>query len=74
MKVLLSAFLGVCVLASGLTGTALAALIVVDDQIFGSGSITQDTATGLDWLDLTVTTGQSFLECLQYRSYHSFIA
>lgn len=38
----------------------LAELISVDDPIYGLGSITRDTDTGLDWLDVTVTVGRSY--------------
>ncbi len=44
--------LGVC--------TAQAALISTDDVVFGTGAITLDTATGLEWLDLTKSTDLSF--------------
>lgn len=37
-----------------------AALIEANDAIFGAGSITQDTSTGLDWLDLTESVNRSF--------------
>ena len=39
---------------------AKADLIPVDDAVFGIGSITRDTGTGLDWLDLPFTGGRSF--------------
>ena len=40
-----------------LTAPALARLISIDDLLFGPGSITRDTETGLDWLDLPITQG-----------------
>lgn len=36
------------------------AAIVSLDSGFGAGTITRDTNTGLEWLDLTVTTDQSY--------------
>ena len=39
-----------------------AALIPVDDPLFGPASITADTATDLQWLDLTQTTNLSHLQ------------
>src|SRR5262249_53397504 len=39
-----------------------AALISLDDTHFGPASVTRDTQTGLDWLDMTATTGRSFEE------------
>jgi len=38
----------------------MAVLISVDDPIFGVDSITRDTVTGLDWLDVTASLGRSF--------------
>ncbi|GFO53512.1 hypothetical protein GMSM_05190 [Geomonas sp. Red276] len=38
---------------------ARATLISADDVIFGAGSFTVDTSTGLEWLDLSQTFGQS---------------
>lgn len=39
--------------------TANAAQIPINDPTFGIGSVTRDTATNLEWLDLTETLGQS---------------
>jgi hypothetical protein len=36
------------------------AVLVSADSVYGIGSVTQDTATGLEWLDLTQTTNQSY--------------
>lgn len=36
------------------------AALVSADSVYGTGSVTQDTATGLEWLDLTQTTNQSY--------------
>lgn len=54
---------------SGLLGSlcmlvppADAALIERDWQISGDAALTYDTATGLEWLDLTVTAGMSYNE------------
>jgi PEP-CTERM motif len=49
-------FLGLALLASG---TAHASLVSAN-SVYGPGSITQDTATGLEWLDLTQTVNQSY--------------
>src|ERR1041385_8142533 len=40
------------------------ALIEADDQRFGPGSLTIDTATGLGWLDLPLTVGLSYNQIL----------
>lgn len=39
-----------------LSANSYAALMAIDDAVFGVGSLTRDTATGLDWLDPTYTT------------------
>jgi PEP-CTERM motif len=39
---------------------AHAALISANDGVYGVGSLTRDTVTGLEWLDLTQTVGQSY--------------
>jgi hypothetical protein len=39
---------------------ASAALKSLDDATFGIGSITRDTASGLEWLDLTKSSGISY--------------
>lgn len=43
---------------------AEAVLISADDGSFGSGALTQDTATGLEWLDVTGTAGLSIDDVL----------
>lgn len=40
-------------------GSASAALISADHSTFGTDSITRDTSSGLNWLDLTVTNGST---------------
>jgi hypothetical protein len=40
--------------------SANAALISVDDATHGVGALTRDTATGLDWLDLSLTYNRSY--------------
>jgi hypothetical protein len=42
--------------------TAGAALVSVDDPVFGIGAITRDTATGLEWLDVSLSNDRSFLD------------
>lgn len=39
---------------------ARAAFVALNDPAFGPGSITQDTATGLEWLDIDLTAGLSY--------------
>ena len=48
-------------------GTAPAALLTVDSD-FGPATVTYDSATGLRWLDLTVTAGLSWDEVLTERA------
>jgi len=43
-----------------IAGTSNAALISMNDSIFGDGSVTKDTDTNLDWLDLTISTNRSY--------------
>src|SRR5437899_724597 len=43
-----------------LSSIASAALVKVDFLTTGDGLLTLDTATNLEWLNLTVTLGQSF--------------
>ena len=50
----------VCLGAMIMPCHAGATLMSQDDAMFGLGSITHDTDTGLDWLDLTVTQGLSY--------------
>lgn len=51
MRSVVAAFLFVCGLGLGTTHAAWVSL----DSRFGPGTITRDTGTGLDWLDLTVS-------------------
>lgn len=37
-----------------------AILLSIDDPVFGTGAITRDTGTDLDWLDLTFSTNRSY--------------
>src|SRR4051812_12326964 len=37
-----------------------AAILSVSDGVFGANSVTRDSATGLEWLDLSRTAGLSF--------------
>ncbi len=43
-----------------LPGLASAAIISVDDATFGVGTLTRDTAQGLDFLDVTFSTNRSY--------------
>lgn len=40
------------------------ASLVSANSVYGAGSVTQDTATGLEWLDLTQTTNLSYNQIL----------
>lgn len=51
-------------LTLALAPPAGAALIEVDLFTAGDGLLTRDTATGLEWLDLTATTGRSYQQVL----------
>jgi hypothetical protein len=44
----------------GFSGSASAAIMSADDSEFGVGSITKDTYTGLEWLDVTESTNRSY--------------
>ena len=46
------------------SGSAQAALISMNDGVYGAGSITRDTVTGFDWLDLTKSTNFSVNDVL----------
>jgi hypothetical protein len=48
----------VCVL--GASGLVHAAIVSIDDAVFGPGAITRDTETNLDWLDLTLSTNYTW--------------
>lgn len=52
--------IAVFAIALGLAAPAPAALIVVDLVAPGDGLVTRDTASGLDWLDVTETRGVTF--------------
>jgi len=56
MKILKSLLAGYCltIAALGLTATTAKAVLI------DNGSTTLDTVTGLEWLDVTATTGQSY--------------
>lgn len=52
--------LALALLASSQTHAAL----VSANSVYGVGSVTQDTVTGLEWLDLTQTTNRSYNQIL----------
>jgi hypothetical protein len=56
MKALLAS---VCLLVTLAASSAHATLILMNDPVYGVGSIVRDTDTGLDWLKLTSSTGFS---------------
>ena len=56
--------LAVVILALGSVSVAQADLISVDDEVFGSDSITFDDDTGLEWLDMSFSDGLSYNQTL----------
>ena len=42
------------------SGNAYAGFVISDDVVFGTGSITLDTDTSLEWLDVTLSTNRTF--------------
>ena len=48
---------GVALAASA---SSYAALVSIDDPTYGAGALTWDTATNLEWLDLTKSQGRSY--------------
>lgn len=48
-----------------ISASSNAAIISTDWQVSGDNLITQDTNSGLEWLDLTVTSGQAYLDSAQ---------
>ncbi len=50
------------------------ALISLDDHRYGSDSVTLDTITGLEWLDLTKSRGRSFNDIIGYDGSNEFAA
>jgi hypothetical protein len=51
----------VCGFILAMIGTAVQAThISVTDAVFGDDSVTKDTDTGLEWLDLTISTNRSW--------------
>ena len=55
------------------TGPSNAALVSMNDQIFGDGSITVDLDTGLEWLDLTQSTNRSYGDMVGSDGTNEFI-
>ncbi|MEC5385197.1 PEP-CTERM sorting domain-containing protein [Uliginosibacterium sp. H3] len=53
-KILAAALLAACCTQAGAT------LISKNDAVFGANSITYDSATGIEWLDLTLSTNKSY--------------
>lgn len=39
-----------------------AALVATDDPMYGVGSITRDTSTGIQWLDVPLSQGRTYLD------------
>lgn len=57
----LSTILGIGINITGI-GVSHSGLISVNDGVFGANSITIDTDSGLQWLDLTVTQNRSYAD------------
>lgn len=56
---------GKLLLALGLLASSqVHAALVSADSVYGVGSVTQDSATGLEWLDLTQTSNRSYNQIL----------
>jgi len=56
MKILVQCILALLTIVSL---NAYAQISSLDDPVYGSGSITYDSGTGIEWLDLTLTTNLS---------------
>lgn len=48
------------VLLAAAPPAARGSLLSTDDPVFGTGALTRDTESGLDWLDITLTSDRSF--------------
>lgn len=48
--------------ALAIGGQVKAAILEADHPTFGVGSLTRDTSSGLDWLDLTLSTNRSYAD------------
>jgi hypothetical protein len=51
-----------------LSGQVNAAVISLGDSVFGANSITRDTQSGLDWLDVTLSTNRSYVDVSSHFS------
>ncbi|MDH5710376.1 MAG: dockerin type I repeat-containing protein [Gammaproteobacteria bacterium] len=60
MRIYVNYFVLTLFLTESIVQTCYAALVERDWLVTGDGAITWDTATGLEWLDLTETAGLSF--------------
>jgi hypothetical protein len=54
--------------------SASASLFAIDDPIYGVGSFTRDTASGLDWLDLTSSGTRSYRDMSGLDGTSEFVA
>jgi hypothetical protein len=50
-----------------------ASILSVGDPVFGPDSITRDTESGLEWLDLTLTTNRSYNDLLGIDGSNEFL-
>lgn len=55
-------------------GAAHATLVSIDDSAFGTGALTQDSATGFQWLDLTLTGARSYNDMVGNDGSNEFVA
>ncbi|MEM8779192.1 MAG: hypothetical protein AAGF26_10030 [Cyanobacteria bacterium P01_G01_bin.49] len=61
MKTFTKLFIG-AILCFTWSASAKAALISVNDTVFGADSITRDTDTNLEWLDVPFSQGRTFID------------
>lgn len=55
-------------------GATHATLVSLDDAVFGAGALTQDSATGFQWLDLTLTGVRSYNDMVGNDGSNEFVA
>ncbi len=55
-------------------GAAHATLVSMDDSVFGANALTQDSASGFQWLDLTLTGSRSYNDMVGNDGSNEFVA
>lgn len=55
-------------------GAAHATLVSMDDAVFGTGSLTRDSTTGFEWLDLTLTGARTYNDIVGNDGSNEFVA